>query len=355
MSHFKPDISTYSDMIDIDTIKSTKNPTKSTKNSIKLISDIKTNSWIYNSHNINITYTPDNSIYFIIVNNLTFVNYERTIRDGDLCSPLNLEKFYFLITNCFNSKEFYHIDWKYEPSTLNITFSAILDGFFNIIQTISLDEKVLSNEKVLTIKLTEMKTKHQEKINELKQEMFELKNTPIIFAHEPNRFGKFLSYSPLTPIFDFTKSDSYQWHGNYMDFNKLKELRKIIIFNSNFKYMRNVFDYYYGGNDYNNNFKGCYSNSLQNIFDTPLIYIPSVIEIEVIYKDNSPIPSSLRSLPNLSKLSFYNFSNNVLSSFDLIKAIPKLTHLVYNLCLNIQNLDQIKNWCDSKNIKLEIK
>ena len=91
MSYFKPDISTYSDMIDIDTIKST-------KNSIKLISDIKTNSWIYNSHNINITYTPNNSIYFIIVNNLTFVNYERTIRDGDLCSPLNLEKFYFLIT-----------------------------------------------------------------------------------------------------------------------------------------------------------------------------------------------------------------------------------------------------------------
>lgn len=357
-SYSKPDISTYSDIIDVDSIISSKSTRSSRFNkSTSIVNTVKTNSWVYNSHNINITYTPNNSIYFIIVSNSTFVNYECVIRDGDLVSPLDLEKFYSLITNCFNSQPTYSIDWEFEPNLLNITFSALLDGFFDISQSIRLNEKVLSNDKLLTIKLTEMESRHQEEINVLKTKLYELENTPIIFAHDPSSFGKFFSYPPNTEIFDFTKTSGYVWHGNYLDFNKLVKLKKIIMLDSNFEYKRNVADIFYSDSNcyYTNfNYKN-YLNHLQNIFSSSQIYLPSVEELEVIYTINSPIPNMLYSLPNLSKIIFNNFANNSLFSFELIKAVPKLKHLEYNNCFNIQNLEQIKNWCDSKNIKLEIK
>lgn len=333
-SYSKQDISTYSDIINVDSIISTKS-SKSTN----LVNVVKTNSWVYNFHNINITLTPNNSIYFMVVSNTTFVNYECVVREGDLNSPLDLEKFYSLVANCFNSQPSYSIDWEFEQNLLNITFSALLDGFFDISQSIRLNEKVLSNDKVLTMKLTEMETRHQEEINVLKTKLYELENTPIIFAHDSSSFGKFFSYPPNTSIFDFTKASGCLWHGNYLDFNKLRELRKIIIWNSNFEYMRNVNDiktriatgfncvkiYDHSMGDY----YCSYLNYLQNIFNTQQIYLPSVVELEVIYNTNTPIPNMLNSLPNLSKISFNNFSNNSLSSFELIKAVPKLKHLIY--------------------------
>ena len=63
----------------------------------------------------------------------------------------------------------------------------------------------------------------------------------------------------------------------------------------------------------------------------------------------------LRSLPNLKKITWNNFANNQLVSFALIKNIPNIKHLIYITCLNIHELDQIKNWCESKGIRLEIK
>lgn len=356
MSYSKPDISTYSDLIDIDSVKSS-NTRKSTKSMKSTDTTVRTNSWIFNKHNISVSYTPTNSIYFNIISNTTFVNYDNTIRECDLESGMDLDKFYTLIYNCFENKSEYEIEWEFEPGYLLIRFKAVLDGFFDIEENIKLREKVLSNDKVLTIKLTEMESRHEAEIIGLKKKIFDLENEPIIFAHNPGKFGDFLSYQPNTTEFDFTKADGFQWHGNYMDLNKLKKLNKIIISNSNFVYQRTINDIYSANNDLycdhipQNN---VHFNYLSNIFNTPQIYLPTVQELEVGYKDGSSIPDALNSLPNLFKLTFVKFANNELNSFELVKAIGKLSHLIYFNCLNIQNLDQIKNWCDSKNIKLEL-
>jgi hypothetical protein len=129
--------------------------------------------------------------------------------------------------------------------------------------------------------------------------------------------------------------------------------------NSNFKYRRTVSDICNSQDENHSNYlhtDGCsFLNSLQNIFNSPQIFLPSVLEVEIIFYKNNAIPISLGSLPNLIKLTFNNFGNSELISFELIKAIPKLSHLIYYNCLNIKELDLIKNWSNSKNIKLEIK
>jgi hypothetical protein len=84
--------------------------------------------------------------------------------------------------------------------------------------------------------------------------------------------------------------------------------------------------------------------------------MPNVINLDVYFAISQGFPTNtLRSIPNLSKLNFFGWGNNQINSFELIKNIPKLSYLSFSNCLSIANLDQIKNWCDSKNIKLEIK
>lgn len=56
----------------------------------------------------------------------------------------------------------------------------------------------------------------------------------------------------------------------------------------------------------------------------------------------------------MKKINFISWDNNPISTFQLIKTTPQLTHITYTSCLNITNLSEIKNWCDSKRIKLEI-
>jgi hypothetical protein len=99
-----------------------------------------------------------------------------------------------------------------------------------------------------------------------------------------------------------------------------------------------------------------FQNYLPNIFDSQQIYLPSVTELEIKFCNNVTVANNnLRSLPNLKKIIFNNFANNKLDSFALIKNITNIKHIIYLTCLNIHELDQIKNWCESKGIKLEIK
>ena len=238
----------------------------------------------------------------------------------------------------------------------------MLDGFCPIVKTIELREKILSGDKTLTIKLTEMESKYKKEINELNKQIGELKNEEICFAHHPTNFGEYFKYSKNTKEFDFTKVDGWAWLGNYMDFNKLTSLSKIIIYDKDFNYhkkvkniwcpQKNTLDYF----TLDANGWQFYENYLQNIFDSPQIYLPSVTELEIKFATNAQISNNtLRSLPNLKKITWNNFANNQLVSFALIKNIPTIKHLIYMTCLNIHELDHIKNWCESKGIRLEIK
>ena len=53
--------------------------------------------------------------------------------------------------------------------------------------------------------------------------------------------------------------------------------------------------------------------------------------------------STLKSISNVEKLSYYDYTNNELISFELIKNMVNIKHLMYSNCLNIKNLEEIKN------------
>ena len=361
MSKSKLNPNDYSDMIDIDLIsKSTSKMNLITQSQIQTQTQlVDTNTWVFNNYNITLSFTSGDNIFINIINTITYQNYEGVIRDSDISSNLSLELFNTLVNKSFSNQPNYKVVFQVENNFLKMSFTAVLDGFFPIVQTIELKEKILSGDKTLTIKLTEMESKYKKEINELNKQIEDLKNEPICFAYWT--FGNYFKYQTNTIEFDFTKADGFFWLGNYMDFNKLTSLTKIIMYDKDFNYQRGVTDIWHK----NTNTYGLHTQScpgtwifgcLSNIFDSPQIYLPSVTELEVKFNSNAKIFNDmLRSLPNLKKITWNNFANNQLVSFALIKNIPSIKHLIYLTCLNIHELDQIKNWCESKGIRLEIK
>lgn len=348
----KKDISLYSDIINVDSIvRNTKNLTQNQAQA----QEVKTSFWLINNHNISTCFTPGDNIYINIVSNSSYKTYDTFIRESDL--DISLELFYVLMTKTFDLCTKYKLSWQFDTNSLGLTFSTVLDDFIPLGQSICLNEKILSGDKHLTLKLTEMESKHQTEVSILKRKIYELENKEIIFGHGTD-FGQFLTYSPSTKLLDLTQTTQFSWLGNYMDFNKLTSVEIIIMNNNRFTYQKRTSDIF-NGSDYRNYFHSnngyFFLNSLRNLFNSLMIYMPSVKELEITYADETAIPTMLRSLPNLSTLRIRDYSNALLNSFNLIKNIPELKHLEYVNCLNIENLDQIKNWCSSKNIQLDIK
>ena len=362
MSKSKLNPNDYSDMIDMNLISNSTSKINMRTLSCTQIQLVDTKTWTFNNYNITLSFSSDDNIFMNIINTITYQNYEGIIRDSDISSTLSLELFNTLINKSFNNQLNYKVVFQVENNLLKMSFTAVLDGFFPIVQTIELREKILSGDKALTIKLTEMEAKYKKEINELNKQIEELKNEEIIFAHHPTTFGQYFKYSKNTTEFDFTKASGWAWLGNYMDFNKLTSLSKIIMYDSDFNYKKAVKDNWSTQRpDINNvvldgNGWTWFQNYLLNIFDSQQIYLPSVTELEIKFGTNVTVANNnLRSLPNLKKITWNNFANNKLDSFTLIKNITNIKHIIYLTCLNIHELDQIKNWCESKGIKLEIK
>jgi len=359
MSKSKLNPNDYSDMIDMNLILNSTSK-MNMRTSLQQLVDTKT--WTFNNYNITLSFTSDDNIFMNIINTITYQNYEGVIRDSDISSNLSLELFNTLINKSFSNQPNYKVVFQVENNFLKMNFTAVLDGFFPIVQTIELREKILSGDKTLTIKLTEMESKYKKEINELNKQIEELKNEEIIFAHHPTTFGQYFKYSKNTTEFDFTKASGWAWLGNYMDFNKLTSLTNIIMCDYDFNYKKTVKDNWSMQRpDINNvvldaNGWTWFQNYLPNIFDSQQIYLPSVTELEIKFGNNATVANNnLRSLPNLKKITWNNFANNKLDSIALIKNITNIKHIIYLTCLNIHELDQIKNWCESKGIKLEIK
>jgi len=387
-TNFDLNITNYSDLIDIDTTNQLHSkPT--TRNILNLTSLSKSLTW--NNYNITYSLNYDNNIFINIINNSTYQNYEKNICEHDLIQDLTIKMFYTIITKVFESTEStkstkstesinltestklngskkqqstYSFQFELVSSRLKINFLVILDEFFPISQSIELDEKILSEDKTLTIKLTEIESKYQKQIDVLNEKINQLENESIMFAIDPTKYGNYLNCTPQSTIFDFRTGDKFHWIGNYMDFNKLIGLKKVILNNNQFTYYRNIED-----NQYLSGCKVQFTNlshicnyrgvnpvlfGQANIFDSKYIWLPNIIEMNVHFVLDSISINKLHSLPNLSKLSFFAWGYTQINSFELVKNIPKLSHLIYSNCLNIFNLNQIKNWCNSKNIKLEI-
>lgn len=94
-------------------------------------------------------------------------------------------------------------------------------------------------------------------------------------------------------------------------------------------------------------------NYISNIFDSSEIYLPNVVEL-VIYKHSmQDFYFMLRSLPKISKITFCKYENKLLKSFDFIKK-NNIKNVVYVNCLNISELDLIKNYFETNNYTLQI-
>jgi hypothetical protein len=363
----------YSDLIDVGTLKlgsSNKSNSKTTNSNTHTVIN---KNWISNDHNITSCYTPNNNIYLNVISNTTYKTYDGYIKDDDLNTGLSLDLFHTMLCKCLDETQIqtqtqtqsnYNIIWQFGDSVLNgdsvlkLSLNVILDGFFPVEQTIVLGEKVLSGDKMLTLKLTEMESKYQQKIAELEKQIYDRE---IVFATHATEFGKHYKVKISEKTLNLMQCNGWNMLGNYMDFNLLTCLKKIIMYASQFAYTRNISDMRHpNGSTYqthiDTNHGQFWRNCLKNIFNSTCIWLPSVTELEINYVISyTAVPDNqLRSLPNLSKISFINYGNSQIDSFTLIQNCPKLKHIIYKTCLSIHQLDQIKNWCDSKNIKLEI-
>lgn len=346
-TQFDKQVSSYSDIINVDSLISMKKKhTFSTKHT-----NVQINNWVANNHNISISYTPENNIYFDILCCSSLKKYDGFVKSDNL--DIDLDMFYNIVVKTFNSVDYkqdvdneknktncnlYKLLWSFDSKCLRLTFSSLFDGFFSINQTVELKEVIITGDDVLTYKLTNIEVKYQNEISILKKNIEDLQNEEIILAYIPDQFGKILKYSKNSEILDFASHSEYTYIQNNINLNFLKNVNTIII---------NISQLY-------TNNPALSKSYVPGIFNNRAIYLPSVNEIIIICNIDYPIPVSLYCLPNLNSLTFKNFTSMGLKPFDLIKNTIKLKKIVFCNSDNIDQLDEIKKFCKSTKIELEI-
>lgn len=93
-----------------------------------------------------------------------------------------------------------------------------------------------------------------------------------------------------------------------------------------------------------------------NMFNDIKLCFPKVSQIVIHFRCPSNLDFNnftFKSLPNLRKITFEQFANNQLHTFNFIK-VNKINTIVYNNCLNITELDLIKNHFATNNLRIEI-
>lgn len=348
---YKSDITTYKSMIDVGTIGSINNVNNINTN-------IQNKSYSFNDYNVILSYNSSNTIHIEIVFNTNYTTYTTTIRTDDLTNQiLDLDGFFNMVIKSFDSKykldSNYKVDIELNNDFLLLSFTVSFDNLFVIKEVFRLDEKIVSDDKLLNNKLNDIENKYtneikslKDEIKSLKTEICELKNTEIILG-TTDKFGKFISAKPNIEVLDFTTFDVWRLNlYNYLDLNKLKLLEKIIIYNHQFccSIMPNL--------SIIHNSRG--GKSFVNFLDTFEIYLPSVVELVIIFKGNNDCITNLRSIPNLHTLTYQNYDNNLLNIDDLVKTVPKLKKLVLKSCSNVGNLVQIRTWTKEQGVELII-
>jgi hypothetical protein len=332
--------------------------------------ELSASNYEFNGYDITTSFTDNSTIFIRIINPITFQTYEGIYTQNDIESSQPINKFYLMLTKCFESKPNYNLKITLDESSLYLNIYVQLDDIYEIKTQLSLNEKIINGDKLVTKKITEIESKYkklikdlEDKIDTLKIEIDTINSKPIIFGYDENDFSNTLEYSSKTELLDFTTTDIGEllWAGNYLDFNKLTNVKKIKLFSKQFTYESRLSSIKI--KDTINSVRkrehcgGCYMFiNIDNIFNHFEIYLPSVIEIEIIKSDLNSLPNSiLRSLPNLKKVIFSDYQNTSLECFEFIKLNTQLKDIQFKNCSSIQLLDEIKNWCDSKNIKLNIR
>ena len=311
-------------------------------------------SYSFDNYNLTLCTDEATNIYINIINKKTFQNYETIIKEDDL--NLELRKFCGILYGCFEYKKNYDFTYKLEATNLIINFSVCFDDFFEIHQSIEIKEKEFTQNKQQNAKLIQMDTRIKE-----------LETEEIILGYHTTNFGDFIKFNINTEIIDLSKypSENYKYYGNLWEINKFKFLKKIIINEEQlfYDYQPVIFKV---GTHYINNLPSITtaygghkpsfisSTQLTNMFDDVQLYFQNVVELTIIKNSVGNFENiRLRSLPKLRKITFKNYENTLLETFNFIK-VNGLKSVVYDNCLNIKELDLIKNLFETNNYELKI-
>lgn len=395
-----------SNEIDLEMLNKSKSNRKTSSNSNLSNQNIPSVNKSYSFDNYNLTICTDESteIYLKIINKSTYQNYETIIKELEFDkSPIQLNKLIKIIYNCFESKPNHSFTYKFVDSKMLIDFCVCFDGLYKFNQSIELaekeliekelyqdkisfskinkltelDKKELNQDKQTITKISELETsiKYLETtIHELKTTIHELKTNnhqliqeEIYFGYDSEYYRNLIKIKLNTEEIDFRTwtTPRYKFYGNIWELNKLKFLKKIIIYDDQFSYNYQPVKL---NSDFNINHEYFWANTdigkvaihlnhtsnLSNMFDNPQTYLPNVTEL-VIYKksDVKFNKMRLRSLPNLNKVSFKHYENTQLETFDFIKS-NNIKNVFYINCLNIVELELIKNYFQTNNYTLNI-
>ncbi len=316
----------------------------------------ETNEHIFtiNNHEIKICKNTDN-IELHICNNKIYTQYHRYIMCSDLTECKTLACLYKLILNCLNKKDNYNYSLNIHNKNIQLIFTANFDNIMNINEKIIVLPIEISTDEIVTKKINELeiklKTKDSEivKLNnktiefkntiiDLKERIEKLETKPIMYLYRPNVYNKIIQLYKSDTEFDCVLYQNYILEQSQIIYlNEMTNLKKIKSFSL------------FGDNDQ-------FCQSLLGRLNEK-IYIPSVSELHIYYKGGEFINSNVqfKSLPNLEKIIFQNWQTSVLSPYAFLKTIEFLKNVTFVNCISITELDQIKTWCESKNIAIVIK
>lgn len=400
--------SRISDEIDVSLLKNitmrSKSRSKRMESNSRESSEIVSKNYILEHYNVSICTDNSTNIFMNVINKSTYQNYETIIYDHDLESNLTVEKFIKIVYGCFesancsatnsatgskiNSSTKYTYNLELQTNSIIFHFHADFDGFFDVSQSITLLEKEISQDKQLSSKIIELESRIRE-----------LETKEIIFGFDTTTFNNFIKIKKNIDVLDLRpyNNSKYRWYGNLWEFNNFTNLKKIIMDDNQFKYdynpclvdtKTNIEFKFSNGQDINNitsmminpncgvnnsfpfsgysasSVKPSFSHSatstttaqtqLDNMFNNTQLYFPNVTEIVFYRKVGTNFNGyTFKSLPNLKKVVFEQYENNQIATFDFIKN-NNISHVVYNNCLNISQLDLIKNYFETNNLTLEI-
>lgn len=314
------------------------------------VADLTNKNYIFEHYNISLCTDESTNIFINVINKLTYQNYESIIRVDDLNSGLDISKFFKIVSGCFESRPNYFFKCELKPDMLIFYFTVCFDGFYSISQNIELMEKEFSQDKQSSSKIIELETR-----------IAELETQEIILGYDSTAYGTFIKIKKNVELIDFREwaDPKFKWYDNLCEFNNFVNLKKIIInddqlimnLTTNLKFGTYGLTQVHITTSIGNVLM---SYSIPNMFDNPQIYFPNVTEIVIHKKSSTDFnPLYFRSLPKLTKVVFEQYVDTQIKTFDFIKN-NKIKHVVYNNCLNVHELELIKNYFATNNFVLKI-
>jgi len=156
------------------------------------------------------------------MNNISSQTYEGTFIKKDIPSYLDIKGFFEFIKKCFEKTNNYSVNFEVSESKLLLEFNTILD-FMNINHRLILRELILSNDRLTTTKINQLRLENLE----LKRQLNEILSEKIFIICRPE-YKAFNKYITELDLSEYNNNNDIIW----ANLPKLCKLEKLIINNS---------------------------------------------------------------------------------------------------------------------------